>query len=109
MNYEINETHDPNLKSWIESANAPDTDFPIQNLPFCTFRRSDTTEWIRTGVAIGDQVFDLSLGYQTKLFEDRGLSIPLYASDEQNLNFAEKLEILAQKISLNFVNEFMKF
>ena len=37
MTYEINETHDQNLKSWIESANALDTDFPIQNLPFCTF------------------------------------------------------------------------
>ena len=37
MTYEINETHDQNLKSWVESANAPDTDFPIQNLPFCTF------------------------------------------------------------------------
>jgi fumarylacetoacetase len=36
MTYEINETHDPNLKSWVESANDPDTDFPIQNLPlFC--------------------------------------------------------------------------
>jgi hypothetical protein len=33
--YEINETHDPKLKSWVESANDPDTDFPIQNLPFC--------------------------------------------------------------------------
>ena len=34
MTYEINETHDPNLKSWVESANDPNTDFPIQNLPF---------------------------------------------------------------------------
>ena len=37
MIYEINETHDPNLKSWVESANDPNTDFPIQNLPFCVF------------------------------------------------------------------------
>ena len=28
MTYEINETHNPDLKSWIESANDPDTDFP---------------------------------------------------------------------------------
>jgi len=33
MPYEINETHDPNLKSWVESANDPSSDFPIQNLP----------------------------------------------------------------------------
>jgi fumarylacetoacetase len=30
---EIDETHDPNLRSWVESANDPNTDFPIQNLP----------------------------------------------------------------------------
>ena len=38
MTYTINETHDPNLRSWVESANDPNTDFPIQNLPFCLFR-----------------------------------------------------------------------
>lgn len=35
MPYDINETHDPKLESWVESANDPETDFPIQNLPFC--------------------------------------------------------------------------
>ena len=30
----IDETHDPSLTSWVESANAPRADFPIQNLPF---------------------------------------------------------------------------
>jgi fumarylacetoacetase len=29
----IDETHDPGLSSWVESANDPATDFPIQNLP----------------------------------------------------------------------------
>ena len=61
MTYEINETHDPNLKSWIESANAPDTDFPIQNLPFCMFRKKDSDERPRLGFAIGDFVFDYEL------------------------------------------------
>ncbi len=37
--HEINETHDINLKSWVESANDPNTDFPIQNLPFCVFKK----------------------------------------------------------------------
>ena len=58
MNYEINETHDPNLKSWIESANAPDTDFPIQNLPFCVFSENKSDEF-KLGVAIGDYILDL--------------------------------------------------
>ena len=35
-------THNPKLKSWVESANDPATDFPIQNLPFGVFRRKGT-------------------------------------------------------------------
>ena len=38
MSRSIDATHDPALRSWVESANAADTDFPIQNLPFGRFR-----------------------------------------------------------------------
>ena len=34
----IDATHDAALASWVESANAADCDFPIQNLPFGRFR-----------------------------------------------------------------------
>jgi len=44
--------------SWVESANRPATDFPIQNLPFGRFRRGAGLDW-SIGVAIGDQVLDL--------------------------------------------------
>ena len=54
----IDATHDPALQSWVESANAADTDFPIQNLPFGRFKPAGHDEW-RIGVAIGDQVLDL--------------------------------------------------
>ena len=54
----LDDTHDPALDSWVESANDPATDFPIQNLPFGRFRRDDDSDW-RIGVAIGDQVLDL--------------------------------------------------
>ena len=54
----IDETHDPDLKSWVESANVPDAEFPIQNLPFGVFRTS-TDQAPRLGVAIGDKVLDL--------------------------------------------------
>lgn len=54
----IDHTHDPALTSWVASANAPNTDFPIQNLPFGRFKIVDDPEW-RIGVAIGDQVLDL--------------------------------------------------
>ena len=39
MSTTINETHDPSLKSWIASANSATTDFPVQNLPYASFRR----------------------------------------------------------------------
>jgi fumarylacetoacetase len=55
----MNETHDPGLRSWIESANSPSSDFPIQNLPFGVFRRRGTGDQQRIGVAIGDQIVDL--------------------------------------------------
>jgi len=53
------DTHDPELRSWVESANDPGTDFPIQNLPFGVFRRRGSAEDARVGVAIGDQILDL--------------------------------------------------
>lgn len=56
----INETHDPQLKSWVNSANGH-LEFPIQNLPFAIFRRANSNEMFRAGVAIGDQVLDLAL------------------------------------------------
>ena len=55
-----NETHDPQLKSWVESANERTSDFPIQNLPFAVFRRRGSQESYRGGVAIGNQIVDLA-------------------------------------------------
>jgi fumarylacetoacetase len=55
-----NETHDPSLESWIDSANIADADFPIQNLPFGVFSRRGSRDTPRVGVAIGDAVLDVS-------------------------------------------------
>ncbi len=57
--HELNETHAPQLRSWVTSANEPDCDFPIQNLPFGVFRTQSGDEVFRVGVAIGDQILDL--------------------------------------------------
>ena len=57
----IDRTHDPALRSWVESANQPDSDFPIQNLPYATFRCGSETH---VGVAIGDQVLDVTEALQ---------------------------------------------
>jgi len=62
----LDETHDPGRSSWVESANAPGCDFPIQNLPLGIFKRKDKHEAPRGGIAIGDQILDLAvLGLQT--------------------------------------------
>ncbi len=55
----LNETHDPARRSFVESANLAGSDFPIQNLPFGVFRRG-AGEQPRVGVAIGDQIVDVS-------------------------------------------------
>lgn len=94
----LNETHDPALRSWVESANpspaveASDTtqakaatvsDFPIQNLPYAIFRRSHTDARFRAGVAIGDQVLDLaSPAVHQALKLDAGLAAALTLSRE---------------------------
>jgi fumarylacetoacetase len=54
----LDATHDAATQSWVESANAADTDFPIQNLPFGRFRHNRLEPW-QIGVAIGDRVLDL--------------------------------------------------
>ncbi len=53
-------THAADATGWVSSANAAETDFPVQNLPFGRFRRAGTNEAFRIGVAIGDQVLDLA-------------------------------------------------
>jgi fumarylacetoacetase len=60
MSIALNHTHDVHARSWVESANATDSDFPIQNLPHAVFRRAGSAEAFRGGVAIGDQVLDLA-------------------------------------------------
>jgi fumarylacetoacetase len=55
----IDRSHDPDRKSWVESANVPGADFPIQNLPYVTFRRPGEPG-SRPGAAIGDQLLDLA-------------------------------------------------
>jgi fumarylacetoacetase len=57
MPSELNATHDPARRSWVESANAPGTDFPIQNLPFGVFRENGAA---RGGVALGEVIIDLA-------------------------------------------------
>ena len=59
MSRPIDESHDPALTSWVESANHPGSDFPIQNLPLGVFRRRGADGPGRIGAAIGDEILDL--------------------------------------------------
>jgi len=65
---ELNETHQPELRSWVESANVTDSDFPIQNLPFAIFKRRGTGEKFRAGVAIGEHIVDLRAAHKAGVF-----------------------------------------
>ena len=62
----LNETHDPAARSWVQSANQPDCDFPLQNLPLAVFR-AGSAQPFRAGVAIGDQILDLGALHEAGL------------------------------------------
>jgi len=61
----LNATHDPARRSWLESANLPASDFPLQNLPFGIVLHQGRR---RGGVAIGDQIIDLGAALVLDLF-----------------------------------------
>jgi fumarylacetoacetase len=80
----VNDTHDPSLTSWIESANSPDADFPIQNLPFGVFSRKGDSER-RVGVAIGDQIVDIGESLSANLWSGKARDVARWC-DRPNLN-----------------------
>src|ERR1700678_3972658 len=63
----IDETHDPNRSSWVETAEGH-PEFPVQNLPLGIFSEPRGTP--RPGVAIGQYIFDLSGGADTGLLPE---------------------------------------
>ena len=68
----LNDTHDPKLTSWVASANDNDSDFPVQNLPIGVFRKAGSNQEFRGGVAIGDQILDVSKALDAGLLEGDG-------------------------------------
>ena len=79
----VNETHALGLRSWVASANAEHTDFPIQNLPFGVFRRRGSGERFRGGVAIGDQILDLAATVASGVLDGAAREAAIAASREQ--------------------------
>ncbi|MDM4767328.1 fumarylacetoacetase [Pelomonas sp. SE-A7] len=93
MNIQTDTTHDPKATSWVESANAAESEFPIQNLPFGAFRRRGSDEAARIGVAIGDQILDLQRALQQGGWSSaiQGLLQPL-AQGDLNAHMARSAE-----------------
>lgn len=77
----IDETHDAARRSFVDTANNPDNDFPIQNLPFGVF--SPSSGEARPGVAIGDQILDLRAACRHGLLPQ---DIPQEALAQDSLN-----------------------
>jgi fumarylacetoacetase len=49
------------LRSWVQSANEPDCDFPLANLPYCRFDGG------KQGVVIGDSVLEITEYHRERL------------------------------------------
>ncbi len=69
------------LQSWVESANAAETDFPIQNLPYGVIASAD--RGLRCAVAIGDRVLDLAVVEEAGLI-DAGAGRPVFDQPVMN-------------------------
>lgn len=63
---EIDETHDAQRKSWVQTANHTESDFPIQNLPLGIFSRAGLNSR-RFGMAIGESIFDVGAAHELGL------------------------------------------
>jgi len=63
----IDETHDPNRSSWVDTADGH-PEFPVQNLPLGIF--SEARGRPRPGAAIGDYIFDLAGGVNAGLLPE---------------------------------------
>ena len=93
---QLNETHDPLLKSWVTSANGH-PDFPIQNLPFASFRRRDAQQSFRAGIAIGDYILDLQQLYDAQVFDADVMSVLALAA-QPKLNLFMSLPDASQSL-----------
>ncbi|GAC1465767.1 MAG: fumarylacetoacetase [Chamaesiphon sp.] len=108
MNRSIDATHNPSLRSWVESANRKNTDFPIQNLPFGVFRHQGSTETSRIGIAIGDQILDLALCASAKLLQDLPHELQV-ACAATNLNQLMALGSGASSVLRSYLSELLRF
>jgi fumarylacetoacetase len=89
---QLNTTHDASLTSWVTSAQAEGSDFPIQNLPFGRFQIAAKKDVWRIGIAIGDQILDLRQALSSVAWEANAARMlaPLAVGD-LNAHMAESV------------------
>src|SRR5215211_622373 len=88
----MDNTHDPDLRSWVESANEPDSDFPIQNLPFGVYTPTGV-ESPSIGIAIGDQIVDVGACFELGLVSNSAASQACLGSWLNNLMSLDPVEV----------------
>ncbi len=77
----MSRANNPNLKSWVEVK--PNSDFPIQNLPFGIFKTDKDPE-PRIGVAIGEFIVDMNVA--SGLGATDGIKLPFNVFQKNTLN-----------------------
>ncbi|HXC06823.1 MAG TPA: fumarylacetoacetase, partial [Bacteroidia bacterium] len=90
--------NNPLLKSWLPVD--PNSDFPIQNLPFGIFKREGKLP--RAGVAIGDYVVDLAEAALAGYMKDLNVNLQIFENDYLNPVISmgkEKCRMLRQIVS----------
>jgi fumarylacetoacetase len=80
----VDDTHHPHLVSWVGSAQASATDFPIQNLPLGWATAGPARE--HPCVAIGDQVLDLAALAEAGLLDDASAALAAASVAAGSLN-----------------------
>ena len=80
----LDDTHRGDLACWVEGADRPGTDFPIQNLPLGCFRAAGRAA--RPGIAIGDYVLDLAAARRLALLSAEMAELVTLCTDERALN-----------------------
>ena len=78
------DTHRADLQSWVESAHALDTDFPLQNLPLGLFQSVEQSP--RPGVAIGAEILNLAAAAEQGFLDDALATTVLACRDAASLN-----------------------
>ncbi|MFO0860749.1 MAG: fumarylacetoacetase [Phycisphaerales bacterium] len=109
MYFKPDATHNPDLKSWVESANDPSSEFPIQNLPLCAFEVTHGEgehqhSHAHPGVAIGDQILDVGLLVESGWMEREGpedlvdaLHQPYWFGIARSPRLVQDLRVVLQK------------